>query len=97
MSREYTSPVAGLLPAVVIGLTGAILRSVSPKFGKLVAEEANRKGYYRYVVLFELFSFGQIHIYFTSPFFRYVHTRIITSAEEIAFYGGQVKKKFSKF
>lgn len=54
-----------LLAFVVIGTTGHILRIVSPKFGQLVSEEANRYGY-----------------------LRHIHSRIITNAEEIAFYGG---------
>ncbi|XP_055586696.1 ATP-binding cassette sub-family D member 1 [Uranotaenia lowii] len=53
------------LATCVIGTTAHILRIVSPKFGQLVSEEANRNGY-----------------------LRHVHSKIITNAEEIAFYGG---------
>ncbi|XP_059490639.1 ATP-binding cassette sub-family D member 1 [Neocloeon triangulifer] len=54
-----------LLACAVITVTGHILKAVSPHFGQLVSEEANRKGY-----------------------LRSIHSRVITNAEEIAFYNG---------
>lgn len=68
-----------LLAFIVISTTGYIMRLVSPKFGQLVAEEANCYGY-----------------------LRHIHSRIITNAEEIAFYGGheiefeQLKQSYTR-
>ena len=65
--RGETSPYLGLIAFVTIASTAWILKVVVPPFGKLVADEARKNGY-----------------------LRYLHSRIIANAEEIAFYAGHM-------
>lgn len=63
--RGEKSNAPALIGLSTIAVTATILKLMSPPFGKLVAEEAKRNG-----------------------FLRYLHSRIITNSEEIAFYSG---------
>ena len=68
--RGEDSPYPGIIGFGTLFVTAAILKVLSPPFGKLVAEEARRNG-----------------------FLRYLHSRIITNSEEIAFYAGHLVRK----
>lgn len=72
--RGEHSHYPGIIGLSVLIMTGYILKLLSPPFGKLVAEEARRNGY-----------------------LRYIHSRLITNAEEIAFYGGHQVRYCSNY
>ena len=68
---SWTLPIC--LATLVTFATSEILKAFSPRFGKLVSDESQKRGY-----------------------LRYIHSRIITNSEEIAFYGGHKVWNISK-
>ncbi|KAK5638019.1 hypothetical protein RI129_012314 [Pyrocoelia pectoralis] len=64
-SRNANIVTGPIIVTTVVGLSAFILKLGSPKFGSLVAQEAEKKGY-----------------------LRFIHSRLVTNSEEIAFYGG---------
>ncbi|XP_072383557.1 ATP-binding cassette sub-family D member 1 [Diabrotica undecimpunctata] len=64
-SRHSNLVIGPVIICGVVMFSALLLRFVSPRFGHLVAQEAEKKGY-----------------------LRHVHGRIVSNAEEIAFYGG---------
>lgn len=64
-SRNANVITGPILITTVVCVSALILKVVSPRFGQLVAQEAEKKGY-----------------------LRYLHSRLVTNSEEVAFYGG---------
>ncbi|XP_066153864.1 ATP-binding cassette sub-family D member 1 [Euwallacea fornicatus] len=64
-SRNSNLLIGPVIISGVVVVSALVLRLVSPRFGHLVAQEAEKKGY-----------------------LRHVHGRIVSNAEEIAFYNG---------
>lgn len=64
-SRNANIVTGPVIVTTVVGLSAFILKLGSPKFGSFVAQEAEKKGY-----------------------LRFIHSRLVTNSEEIAFYGG---------
>merc|ERR1712137_241541 len=69
-NRVSTIVFPSLLAGLTVYITAKALQLISPPFGRLVAEQAQLEGE-----------------------FRYAHSRLITNAEEIAFYDGHKIEK----